>query len=174
MHSPLYKLYNLWFTCSYQIFRLVSGNTDEQSVKDFSVQKLFLIAWVLQIIFFFQLFSFHCPGKKEVFQERWIQDEGLLKEPSPPRAEAHACSAIVPRGHQRVWGEQIEVLGFMTVRRGSTGWLALILQPEQPTLLPVHYHFAIGSNPLLGVGIPTSLSLNAVCAASTKSYCVSG
>lgn len=63
----------------------------------------------------------------------------------------------------------------MIISRGSTGLLVLTFEPEQPTLLlSVHFHLAVGSNPLLGVSIPTSLSLNAVCMVSTKSYCAPG
>lgn len=66
-------------------------------------------------------------------------------------------------GHQGVCGKQAEVLGFTLIRRGNIGLLVLIFEPEQPTLLlSVCYRLAEGWNPLLGVSIPTSLSLNAV------------
>lgn len=56
--------------------------------------------------------------------------------------------------------------------RGSTGLLVLMLGPEQPTLLlSAHYHLAVRWNPLLGVGVLTSLSLTAAYMVSTESYC---
>lgn len=110
MLSLLHRLNNLCFTWSYQIFRLVSGNR-ELSVKDLGVQ-FFKNCLVFANKDFFKNCSCSTAQEKKLFQKRWIQDEGLLKEPFSPESsdtcmQCH-CSLWSPESMRRMsWGVRI-------------------------------------------------------------------